>query len=94
MKNLTLAFVDLEMTGLLPMEHEIIEIGIVLAKQVALMTDTQKDQNVGKGKSIDPVSYGPIRLIPPQVHDQFMSAFGNLFKGLLPVVSALEVRSL
>ena len=33
MKNHTLAFIDLEMTGLDPLKHEIIEIGIVLAKQ-------------------------------------------------------------
>ena len=34
MKTQTLVFVDLEMTGLDPFQHEIIEIGIVLAKQV------------------------------------------------------------
>ena len=33
MKNLKLAFVDLETTGLDPMNHEVIEIGIVLAEQ-------------------------------------------------------------
>ena len=34
MKTHTLAFVDLEMTGLDPFRHEIIEVGIVLARQV------------------------------------------------------------
>ncbi len=33
MKNQTLAFIDLETTGLLPNKHEIIEIGCVLARQ-------------------------------------------------------------
>ncbi len=33
MKNLKLAFVDLETTGLDPINHEIIEIGIVIAEQ-------------------------------------------------------------
>ena len=33
MKNLKLVFVDLETTGLDPMNHEVIEIGIVIAEQ-------------------------------------------------------------
>ena len=33
MKNKNLAFIDIETTGLSPEKHEIIEIGIVIAKQ-------------------------------------------------------------
>ena len=60
MKNHTLAFVDLETTGLDPMNHEIIEIGIVLAKQV--------DGSDGK-RTLEVLSEHNIQLIPEHIEN-------------------------
>lgn len=55
MKNDRLAFVDLEMTGLDPFRHEIIEIGIILAKQ--------KEGMDGR-RTLELISEHNIQLIP------------------------------
>ena len=55
MKNLRLAFVDLETTGLDPLEHEIIEIGIVIAEQ--------------KDGTINLISEHNIQLIPTHIEN-------------------------
>ncbi len=60
MKNSLLAFVDLEMTGLEPFRHEIIEIGIVLAAQ----------KNGPNGKQVlELVSEHNIQLIPTHIEN-------------------------
>ncbi len=55
MKNHTLAFFDLEMTGLDPFDHEIFEIGIVLASQ---------NENEAGRKTLLKISEHNIQLIP------------------------------
>jgi DNA polymerase III alpha subunit (gram-positive type) len=60
MKNHTLAFVDLEMTGLDPIAHEILEIGIVLAKQV---------DGVDGRQTLELLSEHNIQLIPVHIEN-------------------------
>lgn len=60
MKNHTLAFVDLEMTGLDPFVHEILEIGIVLAKQA---------EGVDGKQTLELLSEHNIQLIPKHIEN-------------------------
>lgn len=61
MKELTLAFLDVETTGLDPQKHEVIQIGIVLAKQIP------RDGNMGP--MIEKIEEIEIKIKPERIED-------------------------
>lgn len=61
MKELTLAFLDVETTGLNPQKHEVIQIGIVLAKQI------QREGNLGP--LIEKIEEIEIKIKPERIED-------------------------
>jgi DNA polymerase-3 subunit epsilon len=61
MKDLTLAFLDVETTGLDPQKHEVIQIGVVLAKQIP------RQGNVGPG--LEKIEEIDIKIKPERLED-------------------------
>ncbi len=61
MKDLILAFLDVETTGLDPQKHEVIQVGVVLAKQI------QRDGNLGP--SIEKIEEFEIKIKPERIED-------------------------
>jgi len=60
MKKHNLAFIDLETTGLFPEKHEIIEIGVVVAKHI------RRD---GKGPALEKIEEFDIKVKPQRITD-------------------------
>jgi len=60
MKRHNLAFIDLETTGLDSERHEIIEIGIILAKQIS---------QEGKGPLVEVIEEFELKVIPDRIED-------------------------
>lgn len=61
MKDLTLAFLDVETTGLDPQKHEVIQIGVVLARQV------ERPGNLGPGVEI--IEEIEMKIKPERIED-------------------------
>ncbi len=60
MKESILAFLDTETTGLNPEKHEVIQVGVVLARQI---------QRVGKGPSIEIIEEIDMKIKPSRIED-------------------------
>lgn len=61
MKESVLAFLDVETTGLDPQKHEVIQVGVVLARQIA------RDGNMGP--SIEKIEEFEIKIKPERIED-------------------------